>query len=363
MSTASSRILLLGWNEVLQPQPATAPPLRALVQQLAPLTNLAVLLPHEPQPAFAVAGGTVRTTGLAELDLAAIRAAARPSPNPAAWQAPAAPYLGSSSPAAPYLGATPAAATAPAAPALAAAAAGQRAGEPAGPGPAAATASARTPADGDFPALGAQPKRVEPTQADPLPVSRAAELPPAKDQSGLAAPATPATALSPAPPTRVHATLAQELAALGRNPPDATATDLNFQVIQYARFASNWACGKQFAVIYAVDWPTWLAAMEIRQLTGWPLVLHVHSLAQERASPAETGWAVALERLALRRADLVLAASAEVASRLTERYQVPPERLRTVAISNTAAINELLFHIEHHRPGRPAVAPITPPSA
>ncbi|WP_190242612.1 glycosyltransferase [Hymenobacter lapidiphilus] len=160
----------------------------------------------------------------------------------------------------------------------------------------------------------------------------------------------------------MHATLTQELAALGRNPPNATAADLNFQVIQYARFATSWACGKQFAVIYAVDWPTWLAAMEIRQLTGWPLVLHVHSLAQERAAPSETGWAVALERLALRRADLVLASTAEVASLLTERYQLPPERLQTISVSNTAAINERLLHIEHHRPGHSAGSFITPSS-
>ncbi|WP_190242613.1 flagellar biosynthesis protein FlhF [Hymenobacter lapidiphilus] len=107
MSTASSRVLLLGWNEVFPPQPAAIAPLRTLVQQLAPLANLAVLLPHEPQPAFAAAGDSLRTTGLAELDLAAIRAAARTSPSPAAWQAPAAPYIGSGSPAAPYQGATP----------------------------------------------------------------------------------------------------------------------------------------------------------------------------------------------------------------------------------------------------------------
>ncbi|SDY05871.1 glycosyltransferase [Hymenobacter psychrophilus] len=365
MSTASSRILLLGWNEALRPQEAAALPLRALVQQLAPLASLAVLLPHEPQPPFAATEGAVRITGLAELDLVAILATARPNTNPAAWQAPAAPYIGSSLsaagwqvPAAPYQGATP--------------------GTPAPP--------AGPPAPGSSAALSAEPAHpLAAAESDSPPVSgRPDYAGPAEDASIAAAhntteqpPSAPSTSAVPAPddahdaaarpaalpPMQVHATLAQELAALGHNPPDATAANLNFQVIQYARFATSWACGKQFAVIYAVDWPTWLAAMEIRQLTGWPLVLHVHSLAHERAAPTETGWAVALERLALRRADLVLAASTKVASQLTERYQLAPERLRTVSVTNTAAINELLHHIEHHRPGRPPVAPITPPSS
>ncbi|WP_083937752.1 glycosyltransferase [Hymenobacter aerophilus] len=388
MSTASSRVLLLGWNEALQPPEAPAPLLRALVQRLAPLTKLAVLLPHEPRPAFAApATDAVRITGLAELELAAILTAAIPSPSPAAWQAPAAPYVGSSpaavpgwqAPAAPYQGATPLAT-----PNGSSASPTDSAGplsEPTQPLPAAAEPPrAKTPDEGDFPPVGrdsgraslagpAAPPAAFPTLAPTTgqPENPRASLPePVADTLSTAKATAAEPAIGPAagpPLSLVHATLAQELAALGRNPPEASAADLNFQVIQYARFASSWACGKKFAVIYAVDWPTWLAAMEIRQLTGWPLVLHVHNLAQERAAPTETGWAVALERLALRRADLVLADSTEVAALLTERYQLPPERLRTVSSTNSAAINELLLHIEHHRPGRPAVAPITPPSS
>ncbi|NVO31956.1 glycosyltransferase [Hymenobacter lapidiphilus] len=365
MSTASSRVLLLGWNEVFPPQPAASAPLRDLVQQLAPLANLAVLLPHEPQPAFVAVGTNLRITGLAELDLAALQTAARPSPNPAAWQAPAAPYIGSSSPAAPYLGATPGVSAVPVstvAPTAWPAAPEQPAALPAGSAvhpPVALVAPAATiPADRNSPAPGTGPDRPTSVEPSTAPTARATGQPRNEPAASAASTNLHPAPDTPPPPMRVHATLTQELAALGRNPPSATAADLNFQVIQYARFATSWASGRQFAVIYAVDWPTWLAAMEIRQLTGWPLVLHVHSLAQERATAAETGWAVALERLALRRADLVLASTAEVAGLLTERYQLPPERLQTIAVSNTAAINELLLHIEQHRSGRLA-GPLT----
>lgn len=371
MSTASSRVLLLGWNEVFPPQPAASVPLRDLVQQLAPVANLAVLLPHEPQPAFAAAGANLHITGLAELDLATFQTTARPSPNPAAWQAPAAPYIGSSSPAAPYLGATPGVLAVPVAtvaPTAWPAVPGQLAALPVKPAvrpPAAPAASAASVSPNRIPLVSdpgsERPASVELSlatavrgtgqpQIEPVASVASPTLPPA--------PGIPQVPGTPPPPTRVHATLTQELAALGRNPPSPSAANLNFQVIQYARFATRWASGRQFAVIYAVDWPTWLAAMEIRQLTGWPLVLHVHSLAQERSTAAETGWAVALERLALRRADLVLASTAEVAGLLTERYQLPPERLQTIAVGNTAAINELLLHIEQHRSGRLA-GPLT----
>ncbi|MBT2557923.1 glycosyltransferase [Hymenobacter sp. ISL-91] len=368
MSTASSRVLLLGWNEVFPPQPVAGAPLRALVQQLAPLANLAVLMPHEPQPAFAAAGANLRITGLAELDLATFQTTARPSPNPAAWQAPAAPYIGSSSPAAPYLGATPGVSVVPVAtiaPTARPPAPGQLAALPDRPAVRPPTTSAAPAASASASRVssvsGTGPEQSASAEASPEPAIRATGPLQNEPAASVASPDLHPAPDTPPPPTRVHATLTQELAALGRNPPSATAADLNFQVIQYARFATRWTIGRQFAVIYAVDWPTWLAAMEIRQLTGWPLVLHVHSLAQERATAVETGWAVALERLALRRADLVLAATAEVADLLTERYQLPPGRVQTIAASNTAAINELLLHIEQHRPGRLA-GPLIPPS-
>jgi len=109
-------------------------------------------------------------------------------------------------------------------------------------------------------------------------------------------------------------------------------------VIQYARFATRLALSEQFAVIYAMDWPVWLAALEIRQATGRPLALHVHSLATDRDTPADRGWGLELERLALRRADLVLADSEAVAQRLIEEYDLPAEQVRVVAAFDDEAL-------------------------
>ncbi|RZL01136.1 MAG: hypothetical protein EOO62_23520 [Hymenobacter sp.] len=107
------------------------------------------------------------------------------------------------------------------------------------------------------------------------------------------------------------------------------APDLNFQIIQYARFAVPVALAEPpFAVVYAPAWPTWLAAQELRQRTGHPLVLHVSTLAAAEDDSVETatGWIAELQRQALRRADLLLAETPALAQRLRNGLRIGSRR-------------------------------------
>ncbi|MFD2785414.1 glycosyltransferase family 4 protein [Hymenobacter rubripertinctus] len=376
MTPAPFRVLLLGWNEAPRAGELAVPSVRPLVHHLAPLAPLSVMLPHLPQPPFSIPA-TARVTGLADLSLAeALAPRPRPDQRPGAWQRPAAPYVGSAgtgsaggisgawnSPAAPYLGATPGAAPGTTPAVTLTPADTSRTGTGTGNKLADTAENPATLLDHDlllnldeFARDGAEPAVAEANALDQ----------PADDLVADERPADELTAdeLKEAHeplPARVQATLTEALAALGVDLP--TSTDLNFQVIQYARFATRRALLEEFAVIYAVDWPTWLAALEIRHQTGRPLVLHVHELVEERPNSDERGWGLALERLALRRADLVLAASDKVARRLYERYQLPPERLRMISPTDTEAINTILHQLEHSIPGRQAVAPFFPPTA
>ncbi|MCA8829186.1 glycosyltransferase [Hymenobacter pini] len=377
MPFAPLPVLLLGWNSTPrsgEPVPALAP----VVDSLAAATALEVVVPHLPADPLPQ-GQHTHIISLAALTPEEIRAAvSNVPPRPAAWRHPAAPYTGATPPAAsltdaregaangaggswqvpaaPYQGATPALASA--APTLAlptgfpeerpALVDQQITTEALQPSSALASpALANTAAPLTEPIL---PNVALPSSAvDLLPVA-IAEVELAPELS----PNTTALLAS------AHATLPEALAVLNLDlAPDA---DLNFQVIQYARFATRQALQDSFSVIYAPDWPTWLAAMEIRQQTGRPLVLHVHSLAEERATPADRGWALELERLALRRADLVLAASAELAHRLRVRYNLTPERLQLVHASDTDALQGVLQQFENRLPGRPAVVPFFPPT-
>jgi hypothetical protein len=99
---------------------------------------------------------------------------------------------------------------------------------------------------------------------------------------------------------------------------------LPFRVIQYARFAAQlMAGGAGFDLIFSAAWPTWLAAVEIRQLTGRPLVLYVAELPSVQAPRQSRGWLLELERQALRRADVVLVPDAAFARKLSESYRLP----------------------------------------
>jgi hypothetical protein len=92
--------------------------------------------------------------------------------------------------------------------------------------------------------------------------------------------------------------------------------------------------------------------MEIRQQTGRPLVLHVHSLAQDRNTPADRGWIQELERLTMRRADLVLAASDTIAQRLRAAYPLLSQQLQVVHPDDTETLTNILRQLETAWAGR-----------
>ena len=130
------------------------------------------------------------------------------------------------------------------------------------------------------------------------------------------------------------------------------APDLNFRIIQYARFAVPVVLAEApYAAIYAPAWPTWLAAQELRQRTGWPLVLHVTTLAAEEDESLDTatGWMADLQRQALRRADVVLAETPALAQRLRHELDLPAATVHTVPAADSPAIAQAL-HAARPRP-------------
>lgn len=123
------------------------------------------------------------------------------------------------------------------------------------------------------------------------------------------------------------------------------APDLNFQIIQYARQAVPQALAESpFGVIYAPAWPTWLAAQELRQRTGQPLVLHLAQLAaaDDELIDLAAGWVAEIQRQALHRADLILTETPALAQRLRHELALPAYRVRTVPAADAAAVAQAL---------------------
>ena len=163
-------------------------------------------------------------------------------------------------------------------------------------------------------------------------------------------PPPPLAPPEPAPPEAEVPVALRPVAA------DYPAPNLNFQVIQYARFAVPVALAEpSFSVIYAPAWPTWLAAQELRQRTGRPLVLHLATLAAPAGESAETaaGWMAELQRQALHRADVVLAETPALAERLYHELGLATDAVRVVPAADAAAIAQVL----HEARVRPVANP------
>lgn len=113
-----------------------------------------------------------------------------------------------------------------------------------------------------------------------------------------------------------------------------TLPGTNTEVVQFGRLAARMASGEEIDVVYAHDWPTFLAGIEIRLEKRVPLVLHVHSTAWDRhgapATGAPAGWVFELERQAFRAADRVVAVSHYGARVLREQYGVDEARIRVI---------------------------------
>ncbi|QNH63355.1 glycosyltransferase [Hymenobacter sediminicola] len=333
MTIAPLKVLLLSWDAPAPSSEASAVPVTTptLVAALAPHADLTLLLPHLPEPMQL--SSRIHATGLGDLTAAdlALTGTERNALRLETWQSPAAPYLGASVPG----GAGGTFGTAPAAPY-----AGSSAPIPQNPSETTPIEIATTEQptndepsllqnSDEFAAEAAEPAAQEAQdlsqpaddlQPDTIPAASSAEPAASATSDGFPVPAIRQSVLDVA------------LTALRTEPTDEAG--LNFKVIQYARFATRLAASQDFAVIYASDWQSWLAGMEIRQLTGKPLVLHVHSLAQDRTSAADRGWIVELERMALRRADLVLTSSASLAMRVLELHELPPQRVRRLSSSD-----------------------------
>ncbi len=99
------------------------------------------------------------------------------------------------------------------------------------------------------------------------------------------------------------------------------------------RFTSNTiaTCSRQtFDIIHAHDWMTFSAGVALSQLTGKPLIVHVHSLEQDRSGLFVDKDVEKIERLGLETAVRVIAVS-HYTRRMIERFHgIPSSKIRVI---------------------------------
>lgn len=103
------------------------------------------------------------------------------------------------------------------------------------------------------------------------------------------------------------------------------------EVLRYAEAARKIARREQFDLIHAHDWSSYLAGLAAREVSGKPLVLHVHATAFDQAASDYVDPDVyAIERHAFTHADSVVAISNYTKNIITNKYGIDPEKIEVV---------------------------------
>lgn len=116
--------------------------------------------------------------------------------------------------------------------------------------------------------------------------------------------------------------------------------DLRDEVSRLAAVARVVARQETFDVVHVHDWMTYPAGLAASEVSGRPLLAHVHATEFSRsAGQGGDPFIRAIEHAALQRADRVLCVSRFTAGVVRRRYGVDPLRIRIVhnAIDGTAA--------------------------
>lgn len=102
------------------------------------------------------------------------------------------------------------------------------------------------------------------------------------------------------------------------------------EVSRYALVASSIAQNNSFDVIHAHDWLTYPAGIAAKEITGKPLVVHVHATEFDRSGEHVNQPVYDIERRGMTEADLVITVSNLTRQIVIERYGIDPEKVITV---------------------------------
>jgi len=102
------------------------------------------------------------------------------------------------------------------------------------------------------------------------------------------------------------------------------------EVEDYGRRAAVLSKEIDFDLIHAHDWMTFPAALRIKQKTGKPIILHVHSLESDRAGEGGNPVIHQIEAGSLHAADAIIAVSHYTKRKMIENYHVNEDKIHVV---------------------------------
>lgn len=107
-------------------------------------------------------------------------------------------------------------------------------------------------------------------------------------------------------------------------------SDILQKIHLYAHLAAQLAVDKDFDIIHAHDWITFPGGVKIKDDSGKPLVLHIHSLETDRSGEKCRNKIYKLEKDSLAVADKIVAVSQYTKDQISQHYQIDPARIAVV---------------------------------
>lgn len=102
------------------------------------------------------------------------------------------------------------------------------------------------------------------------------------------------------------------------------------EVAQYAMVASTIAKENWFDVIHAHDWLTYPAGIMAKQVSGKPLVVHVHATEFDRSGNNINQAVYDIERKGMEEADAIIAVSGFTRQIIIDKYGIPADKITIV---------------------------------
>lgn len=90
---------------------------------------------------------------------------------------------------------------------------------------------------------------------------------------------------------------------------DLYGEDVIEKVKQYTHYVLQLAENKEFDIIWAHDWMTYLAGVELKKKFNKPLAIHVHATTYDRGGADARGWVYDIEKYGMEQADCIIPVS------------------------------------------------------
>ncbi len=109
---------------------------------------------------------------------------------------------------------------------------------------------------------------------------------------------------------------------------------------RYVHAIENIVNESDFHVIHAHDWLTFRAALRAREISGKPLILHIHSIESDRAGDKKGNPLVhEIEQMGLLLADRIVAVSELTKQKIVDEYNIPASKI--VVAHNSIDIDDM----------------------